>query len=184
MVGPFFVAAGSGRAAARAVCLAAVLLLAAASGAVAQDGPGPAFDTAAEGIGPLRLGMPAGEALTVAGCKATLAAESYEGATGDYVRQARLPGCGVTLKLAGERKGGAKDVAAVTVKAPSRFTTRQGIGIGATEAQVLAAYGRFRDAEGISRPGKVFVAGSLYDGLIFTFKNGRVAEIFLGAAAE
>lgn len=173
-----------GRAALGAFCLAGVFLLLAASWAAARDSRGPSFDTAAELLGPLRLGMPADAALRVAGCKAGLGPESEEGATGDYVRQARLPACGLEFKLAGARKGGAKHVAGITVKAPSRLVTSRGIGIGASEAQVTAAYGRFRDGDGASKPGEVFVAGSIYDGLIFTFKGGRVAEIFLGAAAE
>jgi hypothetical protein len=31
---------------------------------------------------------------------------------------------------------------------------------------------------------QTFVAGSIYGGLIFTFAQGYVSEIFLGAAAE
>lgn len=155
--------------------------------AVAASGDGAAsFDILAERIGPLHLGMSAKDALAQAGCKKTARSkpEFYEGATGEYVRMAHLPGCGLELKLSGERKGGAKTVAGITVTAPSRFATSQGIGIGADEKQVTAAYGRYRDAEGVSKPGEVFVAGSIYDGLIFTFKNGRVTQIFLGAAAE
>ncbi len=34
------------------------------------------------------------------------------------------------------------------------------------------------------RTSEHFVAGSIYGGLIFSFQNGRVNEIFLGAGAE
>jgi hypothetical protein len=36
----------------------------------------------------------------------------------------------------------------------------------------------------MSIPDQTFIAGSIYGGLIFTFDQGRVSEIFLGAAAE
>ena len=45
------------------------------------------------------------------------------------------------------------------------------------------AYGRDKNTED-SVPKETFVAGSLYGGLIFNFKNNRVTEIFLGASAE
>ena len=47
----------------------------------------------------------------------------------------------------------------------------------------MTAYGRDRNAEE-SQVGSLFVAGSVYGGLLFTFEAGRVTQIFLGAAAE
>jgi hypothetical protein len=61
--------------------------------------------------------------------------------------------------------------------------TEKGIRIGSTEQEVNEAYGRFRNAEE-SKQGEVFVAGSVFGGLIFTFQQGRVSKIFIGAAAE
>jgi len=142
-----------------------------------------AFDTAAERIGTLRLGLPAGEVPSLASCPPAKGKDVYEGATGEYVQSWKMPGCGLQLKMSGPRKGGNKTIAAITVTAPSDLATRRGIHIGSTEAEVLAAYGRYRDAEG-TKPGKSFVAGSVFDGLMVAFKNGRVVEIFLGAAAE
>jgi len=56
--------------------------------------------------------------------------------------------------------------------------------IGSTEREVVEAYGRFRDPEEDSEEGRSFVAGSVYDGMIFDFQDGRVIRIFLGSAAE
>ncbi len=145
-------------------------------------GKAAAFDTAAERIGGLRLGMPAGEAEAAAPCPPRKGREVLEQATGDFIQVWTLP-CGLELKLAGPKKGGPKTVAAVTVTAPSELATGRGVRIGSTEAKATTAYGRFRDRE-MSRAGASLVAGSVYDGLILTFKNGRVARIFLGAAAE
>jgi hypothetical protein len=35
-----------------------------------------------------------------------------------------------------------------------------------------------------SETGKTFVAGSIYGGVIFGFKKGKVTQIFIGSAAE
>jgi hypothetical protein len=142
------------------------------------------FSAAAERIGGLRLGLPAGDVPAIAGCTPDKGKERYEGATGEFVQVWKMPACGLRFKMSGPRQGGGKTVADVTVSAPSGLATSRGIRIGSTEAEVLAAYGRHRDKEGATKPGRTFVAGSIYDGLIFDFKDGRVARIFLGAAAE
>jgi len=149
-----------------------------------EAGDAPEFDLAAERIGGLRLDMPAAEVLAGVACPPAKGRETFEAASGDYVQTWKMADCGLELKMQSERKGGPKTVAAIEVQAPADLATGQGIRIGSSEAEVLAAYGRFRDQEGFSKPGKTFVAGSVYGGLMFTFKNGRVAGMFLGAAAE
>ena len=145
---------------------------------------GAPYDPMTERLGPLRLDMPEAEVLRHIPCPPRKGREIHEGATDEYVQNWRMQGCGLTLKMAGPRRGGPKRVAAITATAPSRLATGQGIGIGADADAVTAAYGRFKDEEGLSNPGETFIVGSIYGGLILTFKNGRVAEIFLGAAAE
>ncbi|MBL8974757.1 MAG: hypothetical protein JNK56_29445, partial [Myxococcales bacterium] len=50
---------------------------------------------------------------------------------------------------------------------------------------VLAAYGKLRDPEDPSGDdAEVFIAGSIYGGVFFTFEADKVREIFLGAGAE
>jgi hypothetical protein len=143
-----------------------------------------AFDVAAERFGALRLGQPADEAKALVPCPSEAGKEIYEGATGEYVQDVKMSACGLTFKMSGPRKGSGKKVASITVSAPSELATSRGIRIGSTEAEVLAAYGAHRDKDGATKAGKIFVAGSIFDGLIFNFKNGRVTRIFLGAAAE
>jgi hypothetical protein len=142
------------------------------------------FDVASERIGALRLGLPAGEIKALVPCPPDTGKEIYEGATGDYVQTWNMSACGLKLKMGGPHKGAAKKIASITITTPSEWATIRGIHIGSTEAEVIAAYGAHRDKEGATKPGKVFVAGSIFDGLIFDFKNGRVTRIFLGAAAE
>jgi hypothetical protein len=162
-------------------CLCCCFATAAWAGRADTGAP---YDPLTERLGPLRLGMPEAEVLRRIACPPRKGREVHEGATGDYVQNWHMQGCGLTLKMAGPRRGSPKSVAAITATAPCRLATGRGVGIGADAAAVTAAYGRFKDEEGLSKPGETFIAGSIYGGLIVTFENGRVAEIFLGAAAE
>ena len=105
------------------------------------------------------------------------------GADGDYHQAWAAPACGLTLDLSATESSGSQTLTAITLTRPSSWKTARGIGIGSTEAEVMTAYGRDRNAEE-SQVGSLSVAGSVYGGLLFTFEAGRVTQIFLGAAAE
>lgn len=65
----------------------------------------------------------------------------------------------------------------IQVAAPTDWKTSKGIHIGSTKAEVEAVYdGEERD-DG-------FLVGTVYGGELFTMKDGKVTEIFLGAMAE
>ena len=80
-------------------------------------------------------------------------------------------------------EGAPKAIESITVVSPSDLSTKSGIRIGSTEQEVMKAYASHWNKED-SSPSKTFVAGSVYGGLIFDFKAGKVSRIFLGAAAE
>ena len=141
------------------------------------------FKTSDESIGGLRLGLPEKEVNRAISCVPKKTREILEGATGVYVQMWSYPECGIVLKMSSERKGGSKTVESITITGPSDLATGSGIHIGSTESEVIKAYGRYRDQES-TKKGKRFVAGSIYDGMIFDFKDGKVTKIFLGAAAE
>lgn len=69
-----------------------------------------------------------------------------------------------------------------TVTAPFDGKTERGIGIGSTEAEVLAAYPGVMDPN--SRPGAQVIVGSIYGGMFFDIVDGNVTSIFVGAGAE
>ncbi|MHC1743227.1 MAG: hypothetical protein AB9873_09385 [Syntrophobacteraceae bacterium] len=142
------------------------------------------FDTGSERIGSLRLGLAEKAVHQAVSCKPKKGKEIFEAATGDYVQEWAYPDCGVVLKMSSERKGGRKSVASITVTSPGKLETSRGIRIGSAESEVIEAYGRFRDPESALEGGGELVAGSVYDGMIFEFRDGRVVRIFLGAAAE
>ena len=136
-----------------------------------------------ERLGELRIGSSEADVQKLVPCKVKRGKEVLEAATGDFVQEWDFPECGVRLRMASEKKGGAKSVQSISVVAPSALRTKRGIGIGSSEEDVVKAYGRFREEEW-SKKGETFVAGSIYGGLIFSFSGGKVSKIFLGAAAE
>jgi hypothetical protein len=142
------------------------------------------FDTGKERIGELRLGLPEKDLQGIVPCAPSKLKEIYEGATGDYVQTWKYPECGIVLKMSSAKRGGAKQIASITITRPSTLQTSKSVGIGSTEKDVLEAYGRYKDRDGATSKGKRFVAGSIFDGLIFDLKDGKVTGIFLGAAAE
>ncbi|MFZ2446558.1 MAG: hypothetical protein WAW37_09375 [Syntrophobacteraceae bacterium] len=140
----------------------------------------------AERIGALYIGMPEAEVKKAVSCQSKRGKEILEHATGDYVAEWKYPDCGVTLKMGSERKGAPKTISSISIESPCTLKTKHGIRIGSTEEDVIEVYGKYQDADALlfTTRGEQFLAGSIYGGMIFRFKNGRVKGVFLGAAAE
>jgi hypothetical protein len=149
-----------------------------------QASEGIDFNTSEERIGGLRMGLTEKAANESIPCKPKKGKEILKGATGEHVQMWKYPDCGIELKMSAERKGGKKAVRSITTMSPSKLETGRGIHIGSTEEEVVKAYGRFRDLENDPEKDKNFIAGSVYDGMIFDFKDGRVVRIHLGSASE
>ncbi|MCB1092833.1 MAG: hypothetical protein KDL87_14955 [Verrucomicrobiae bacterium] len=135
-----------------------------------------------ESLGKIAIGQKA-EALPDLLGKAKKGKDTLWGATGEWVQEWKFKKQGVTLNMASGSEGGAKTVLSITAVSPCKLATARGIKIGSSEAEVREAYGKVEARED-SVPGETFVAGSIYGGVIFTFKDGKVAKIFVGAAAE
>lgn len=136
-----------------------------------------------EALGKIKLGRKAADLAGLLSKPDSTGKDSKWEATGEWVQEWRFKSQGLILNMASESKGGAKTVLTITAEAPSKLATARGIHIGSTIAEVTKAYGKVQDKEG-SEPGKTFVAGSVYGGVIFTFTGGKVSRIFIGAAAE
>ncbi len=136
-----------------------------------------------EKIGDFKLGLSEKDLEGKIPCPLKRGEEDLWGADGIYHQTWNYPACGLSFGTSSAQKGGSKSVDSITVTAPSKLKTKRGIQIGSTEKAVIKAYGRDKNAED-SVPKETFIAGSLYGGLIFNFKNNRVTEIFLGASAE
>lgn len=138
-----------------------------------------------EAIGPLREGMGTIELVDLLGAPPEKDEIFEEGATGDWVQEWKFPNAGVELFMRADTERGAQTIKAITVKAPCEYATKRGIKVGSTRAELDKAYGDVKDQDGFGddEPGS-FVAGSVYGGIIFGLEDGKVSEIFMGAAAE
>lgn len=136
-----------------------------------------------ERIGSLRIELPETAVLKIIPCSLKRGPETLWGADGLYHQKWDYAACGISLDMVSEKKGGRKTIASIKAVAPSTLRTGKGIGIGSSEQDVMKAYQNTINMDD-SVPGKTVVAGSIYGGLIFSLKNGRVTSLFLGAAAE
>jgi len=135
-----------------------------------------------ERLGKLRFEMKAKEVVGIYG-KATSqgAVENWEG-VGLYVQQWNYPALGLELQMSAEKKNGEAKIYLIKATKACKLVTTHGIHIGSSEKEVAKAYEDVKGDE--SEAGKTFVAGSTVGGVIFTFKEGKVEEIFIGAGSE
>ena len=136
-----------------------------------------------ERIGSLRIGASEGEVRMATACPMKRGVENLWGADGAYHQEWTCAACGLQLGMVSEKRGGPKSIESITLASPGTLATQRGIQIGSTEQEVKKAYRRDWNREDSKHSGS-FVAGSIYGGLIFRFHDGKVKEIFLGAAAE
>jgi hypothetical protein len=137
-----------------------------------------------ERIGDLRVGLSEKEVKKSIHCKLKRGPERLWGADGAYHQEWVYAACGIRLGMVSDKKGGRKSVESVSVVGPCTLSTSKGIRIGSTEEEVMKAYRAHWNREDSEQLGKAFVADSIYGGMIFTFQDGQVTKIFLGAAAE
>jgi hypothetical protein len=116
-------------------------------------------------------------------CAFKLGEDTMWGADGLYHQTWSCPALGISFDMSSEGKRRNKVINQITIFAPSRLKTRLGIQIGSSEKQVIKAYNKVKDVQG-TIPQETFVAGSVYGGLFFQFKNAKVESITLGSGAE
>jgi len=136
-----------------------------------------------EQIGEFRLGLSDKELKQKLHCTVKQGENVEWGADGLYHQTWDCYEAGISFDMVSNHKGATKTIASITITAPSQLKTRRGIQIGSSEQAVAQAYEKEKDANA-SQPREVFVAGSVYGGLIFQFDNDRVVSIFLGSSAE
>ena len=149
----------------------------------AAPGPGDSTEQTSFGIDGLPLGLSAGDLVRQIGVQPTSKSKPVlEAATGEYATTWTFDGRGVSAKLSAIAEDLDPNLRALTITKPSAFTTNQGIGIGATKEDVMAAYGPSVNTE--ESDAENIVIGSVFDGIIFSLTDNVVTEIFVGAAAE
>jgi hypothetical protein len=140
---------------------------------------------AGESLGGIKIGMAEKKLKDLIGQPKKKGPVKLTEATGEYDQTWLYPDKGLEITLSAQSKTGAKTVTSFTASTGCGLTTTKGIRIGSAEADVRKAYGSFEDKENGSMGQKnSLVAGSIYGGIIFTFKDKKVTRIFFGAAAE
>lgn len=136
-----------------------------------------------DSLGGLKLGQSAAVVLKVLGTPQSKGKDIEWEAIGEFVQEWSFPKQGLTLAMSSKKRGGAKTILNLTAEAPCELATSRGIKIGSPEAALAKAYRDVFNKEE-SEPGKLLVAGSIYGGVMFHLEDGKVAQIFIGAAAE
>ncbi len=149
----------------------------------AVPAPGSSIEQTSFGIDGLPLGLSADDLVRQIGVQPSSKSKPVlEAATGEYATTWAFDGRGVSAKLSAIAENLAPNLRALRITKPSALKTNQGIGLGATKADVMAAYGPSVNNEE-SDPQNI-VIGSVFDGIIFSLTDNLVTEIFVGAAAE
>jgi hypothetical protein len=105
----------------------------------------------------------------------------------DYaIQEWKFSDAGLSLDMGSEKIGGKKTVFSVTITGSSKLRTGRGIGIGDSRADVVKAYAGFKSEpeEQFLETDNVYLVGSIFGGMVFSFENEKVTKIFLGASAE
>ncbi|MDO9213679.1 MAG: hypothetical protein Q8Q54_12295 [Methylococcales bacterium] len=136
-----------------------------------------------EKLGDFKMGLSETDLKKKVSCPLKREEEQLWGADGIYHQVWHYPACGLSFSMSSVQKSGSKSVDGITVTAPSVLKTKRGIHIGSSQQAVMKAYGHDKAADAESNK-QMFVAGSIYGGLVFTFKQHKVTSIFLGAGAE
>ena len=131
-----------------------------------------------ETIGGFALGTDSTDVVGKLGQPGSKSKEETMAATGETVTTWTWKGLAITMM----KNGPEYVVNAIHVKPPSTAATSRGIHLGSARSDVEGKYEKAQTD--VAADDKSFLVGSPFGGELFTFKDGVVSEIFLGAMAE
>lgn len=134
-----------------------------------------------ETIGELKLGLTTDEVIALLGQPGKVSENEYWEADGAYHRTYSYPDLGIELDLAGEESE-IKVVNMILAAQPCSLETSKGIVLGNNYTDVDQAYEGYLNPEFSDT--QTLVAGSIYGGVVFSFEDGILQTIFVGASAE
>jgi hypothetical protein len=137
-----------------------------------------------ENFGPIKLGQLYSEANKVLGPPDSKSKAIEWGADGLLHEDWTWKSKGLVMNMSSDKTNveGTLAIFSITAEGPCDFKTKAGLGIGSSYADVEAAYKKNIDPEATDKT--QITVGSIYGGIIFSFKNDKVNKIFLGAQAE
>lgn len=155
----------------------------AAAGTIKKDHAEQGSDLLAiESIGTLKIGQSLNEVQAILGGPVSKTSMENWGADGRYYSTYNYAN-GLSINMGSDDSTfNGMLVSSITAGANCTLKTGKGIGMGSTFQETKNAYQGLIDTEASND--SILVAGSVYGGLIFNFKNGKVSRMFLGAAAE
>lgn len=134
-----------------------------------------------ETIGQFKVGMEVSSLIELLGQPAEkLERVLWEG-DGEYHQTIKYPEQGLEFDMIGESDQ-KQTVNRISMDAPCKFITSKGVGVGSSYAQVAQLYKAFLNPA--FSDSDVLVAGSIYGGVIFSFEEGVLRSVFIGAEAE
>ncbi len=134
-----------------------------------------------ETVGNLKIGLKASDLTSILGKPSEKTKNELWGADGEYHQTYKYSKLGVELDMIGKNESD-KVINMITIVSPCNYKTSKGISIGSNYQDVEKAYKDYLNTEFSYK--ESIVAGSNYGGVIFSFKNGKVASVFVGASAE
>ncbi|OSZ80119.1 hypothetical protein CAP36_02330 [Chitinophagaceae bacterium IBVUCB2] len=137
-----------------------------------------------ETFGDIKIGQPHEKTIEALGEPDNKSAAVEWGADGLMHQDWTYTAKGLILNMSYAKgiSDGTKYISSITANDKCTFKTRANMGIGSSYTEVQEAYKRDIDASATDK--EQITVGSIYGGIIFTFKNEKVSGIFLGAAAE
>jgi hypothetical protein len=108
--------------------------------------------------------------------------DQYWDATGTYVQEWSYSSQGLKLNMESDSINALKTVRSIIIVSPSKLTTPESVGIGTDFEKVKSIYSAQIDSESSNE--NMLVIGSLYGGMVITFEENKVEQIFIGAGAE
>ncbi len=134
-----------------------------------------------EMVGKLKIGLKASDLTSILGKPCEKTKNELWGADGEYHQTYKYSKLGVELDMIGKKESD-KVVNMITVMSPCDYKTSKGVSIGSNYQDVEKAYKDYLNTASSNK--ESIVAGSIYGGVIFSFKNEKVSSIFVGASAE
>ena len=135
-----------------------------------------------EYVGPLNLNLNSDDFIKALGEPESKSDAHVWGADGREHQDWTYAAKGISINTV--KNGNVNNVFSIHISSPCTFKTSRGIGIGSKKADVIEAYKNEIDPIENKDDSDSIVAGSVYDGIIFTIKNDSVSKMFFGAAAE
>ncbi|HAN10684.1 MAG TPA: hypothetical protein DCP90_08755 [Clostridiales bacterium] len=132
-------------------------------------------------LGGLKYGMNSNEVVKLIGNPEEKSQEFYQQYSGRYYEQWMYENKGIEILMV-KIDADTKIINKITISGPCNFETNKGIKIGSTKEEVITKYKSIINSQ--DSADDWIVVGSVYGGVMFEIKEGKVSKMYMGASAE